>query len=134
MNVNAKYDDDKMIPFMSDRCECELFVELVIPSYTVSLQSSTCIALGANYTGPLISFVIHIRHHIHITYTWNLSLSVGTGCTLPTNYEILGATDTTWMYQGSGEGVSGYNSDSFSENEAGLTPQAEPQQYGCSIS
>ena len=28
---------------------------------------------GGNYTGPLISFIIHIRRHIHITYKWNLS-------------------------------------------------------------
>ena len=37
---------------------------------------------GENYTGPLISFVSHIRRHIRITDKWNLSFSCNTmlGC------------------------------------------------------
>ena len=69
MNVNAKYDDDKMNPFMSDQTECEWFVGPEISSYTGPPQSSTCLTQGGkNYTGPLISFVICI------TYKWNLSI------------------------------------------------------------
>ena len=31
---------------------------------------------GENCTGPLISFVIHIYHHIRVTDKWNLSLTL----------------------------------------------------------
>ena len=74
--ANAKYDDDKMNPFMSDRSEYEWFVIPEIPSYAWLPQSSTYLAQGENYTGPLISFVIRIHRHIRITYKWNLSFSV----------------------------------------------------------
>ena len=37
---------------------------------------------GENYTGPLISFVIRIRHHIRIMYKWNLSFRQLTECNI----------------------------------------------------
>ena len=76
MCVNSKYDDNKMNPFMSDRCKCECFVRPEIPSYASPLQSSTCLPLGKNYSGPLISSVIHIRCHIRFMDKWNLSFKI----------------------------------------------------------
>ena len=35
-----------------------------------------CTRGGGDYTGPLISFIIHIRHHVHITSKWNLRLTL----------------------------------------------------------
>ena len=69
--MNAKYDDDKMNPFMSNRSECECFVGPEIPSYTLPLPRTR-----ENYTGPLISFVIRIRCHIRITDKFNLSFKL----------------------------------------------------------
>ena len=69
--MNAKYDDDKMNPFMSDWCKCEWFVGPKIPSYACMA------AAGEKYTGPLILFVIHTRCQIRITDKWNLSFKLG---------------------------------------------------------
>ena len=70
MNVNAKYDDDKINPFMNDRCKCEWFIGPEIPSYAWLPHMPRA---GEKNTGPLISFIIHICCHIHIAYKWNLS-------------------------------------------------------------
>ena len=69
--MNVKYDDDKMNPFMSDWSECKWFVRPEIPSYTGPPQSGTCLTQGETTL-----FVIRIHRHIHITYKWNLSLTV----------------------------------------------------------
>ena len=52
MNVNAKYDDEKMNPFMSDQTECEWFVGPEILSCTEPPQSSTRRAQGETTQVP----------------------------------------------------------------------------------
>ena len=51
-NVNAKYDNDKMNPFMSDRSECKWFVGPDIHANIGLPQSSTHLTQGETTLVP----------------------------------------------------------------------------------